>query len=101
MSHYVEKVQERMRIEGRNIAGNGGLFSGKTTCPFRSGVLEESQSLFEILMSDARVSHELAINLVMALLRTGIDSVRNTWKYSQQRLVICRQSHFRDQSLIK
>ena len=76
MGRHVDKVEERMRAEGRYLTGEEGLFSGKTTCPFTTGVLEESQSLFEVLMHDDRASHELAINLVMALLRTGIDSVR-------------------------
>ncbi|KAK2153576.1 hypothetical protein LSH36_292g03037 [Paralvinella palmiformis] len=76
MNEYVEKVQRRNRKTGQTVS-NGVIFSGKTTCPFNTGILEESNSLFEILLRDSRVSQDLAVNLVMALLRTGIDSTGN------------------------
>jgi len=45
-------------------------------CPF-SGSLnsDDGVSVLDALTTDPRVSTELAVNLVMALFRTGIDSV--------------------------
>jgi len=37
--------------------------------------------VLDALTSDPRVSTELAVNLVMALLRTGIDSVRSAARF--------------------
>ena len=65
MGAHVQRIAERVRREG----------SSSDMCPFTLGVLEEDRSMFEVLMQDSRVTNELAVNLIMALFRTGIDSV--------------------------
>ena len=67
MGGYVSDVEKRVKGSGSG---------GRDVCPFSADVTEEGRSVFEVLMSDDGVSQELAVNLIMALLRTGIDSVR-------------------------
>ena len=66
MGKHVDRIAERVRTEG----------SDSNLCPFTTAVLKEDRSMFEVLMQDSRVTNELAVNLIMALFRTGIDSVR-------------------------
>jgi len=65
------RTRRRMpRLMTSNDAGVQGA------CPF-SGALssDDAACVLDALTSDPRVSSELAVNLVMALFRTGIDSV--------------------------
>ena len=66
MGRHVREVESRVR-------GSGPV--DRDVCPFSVDVREEGRSVFEVLMSDDGVSQDLAVNLIMALLRTGIDSV--------------------------
>ncbi len=67
MGKHVETIAQRVREGSPSI--ERGL------CPFTTALLQEDRSMFEILMQDGRVTNELAVNLIMALFRTGIDSV--------------------------
>ena len=69
MGRHVQRVRDKVRENG----GEGGIEQG--LCPFTLELLKEDRSMFEVLMQDDRVTTELAVNLIMALFRTGIDSV--------------------------
>ena len=69
MGKHVNTIVERVR--NSTIAN-----PAQGLCPFTTALLEEDRSMFEILMQDDRVTNELAVNMIMALFRTGIDSVR-------------------------
>ena len=89
MGKHVNAAEQR--VMGQMSTNDAALQTTQLpvgTCPF-SGALrglepemgdDESACVIEMLIRDPRVSRELAVNLVMALFRTGIDSVR----YAQQ-----------------
>lgn len=70
----MKRVQKKVRQSNTALADGSGQGS---LCPFTVEVEQEDRSMFEVLFQDDRVSEELAVNFVMALLRTGIDSVSN------------------------
>jgi hypothetical protein len=75
MGKHVQQVMHRVRKDNSTLDLEP-LVTGSTSCPFSSAILEESSSMFELLLRDERVTEELTINLIMALFRTGIDSVQ-------------------------
>ena len=71
MGKHVQRVKDKLKASGKDAAGDEqGL------CPFTLELVKEDRSMFEVLMQDERVTNELVVNLIMALFRTGIDSVR-------------------------
>ena len=70
MGVHVDRVAEQVRRSGDVLVG------GSSRCPFTVAFKTEERSMFEVLLQDDRVTRELAVNLIMALFRTGIDSVR-------------------------
>lgn len=117
MSKYVNAVEARTtgkrREKARHLSSTVGDSGGRGKgggCPFSSGRLaadagaaaepevdaavaqdlmdEQALCVFEMLSSDPRVSDELAVNLVMALFRTGIDSTGNTLAFFLHNLAL-------------
>jgi hypothetical protein len=81
MGKYVYAAQERAGLDPQSIS-----HQSQSACPFAraftsmdkqaySKAIEDGSPVLDVLSRDPRVSSELAINLVMALFRTGIDSV--------------------------
>jgi len=78
MGKYVEAAQQRSRHTVRRLTTS--CDAGRhSACPFTGAMNDddddEVRCVLDALASDPRVSTELAVNLVMALFRTGIDSV--------------------------
>jgi len=71
MGKYVTAAQQRTRRTMPRMMTSPGA------CPFSgaSASDDEATCVLDSLTSDPRVSTELAVNLVMALFRTGVDSV--------------------------
>ena len=65
----MKKVAKKVQQSGNCMTLEDGL------CPFTASKLYEDRSMFQVLMQDDRISNELVVNLIMALFRTGIDSV--------------------------
>lgn len=92
MGKYVYAAQQRAANDLPHSIGDltteDGASQSQSTCPFAtmfraapsrkhlSDVVDDGASVLDVLSHDPRVSSELAVNLVMALFRTGIDSVR-------------------------
>ena len=71
MAEHVQRVADKVTSK----RGSGSDLSEEALCPFTVGLLQEDRSMFEVLLQDDRATKELAVNLIMALFRTGIDSV--------------------------
>jgi len=72
MGKYVDAAQRRSRRTMTRMMTS----HTQGACPFSGAVnTDDAVCVLDALMSDPRVSTELAVNLVMALFRTGIDSV--------------------------
>jgi hypothetical protein len=92
MGKYVYAAQQRAAnnppLEIGDESTEDDASRSRGTCPFAmmfrsapnqkqlSDVIDDGASVLDVLSHDPRVSSELAVNLVMALFRTGIDSVR-------------------------
>lgn len=82
MGKHVDRIgmQIQKKALALKLAPSSSLSASSLSgCPF-GGVFDpkievEDRSVYELLMIDNRVEKELADNLVMALFRTGIDSV--------------------------
>ena len=94
MGKYIREVEERIAAEPQRLKertfqnqelsvcsyGGGRSQGGQLSdTQLDSSLIPDSSSsdlcILKMLMQDPRVSPELAVNLVMALFRTGIDSV--------------------------
>ena len=75
MGKHVQRVKDKLKESGKDAGDEQGL------CPFTLELVKEDRSMFEVLMQDERVTNELVVNLIMALFRTGIDSVRTKQMY--------------------
>ena len=75
MGKYVDAAQRRSRhTMPRLMKSNDAGVQG--ACPFTGAIhSDDTACVLDSLTADPRVSTELAVNLVMALFRTGIDSV--------------------------
>ena len=75
MGKYVDAAQRRTRGKMPSLMTSSDA-DVQGACPF-SGTMnnDETKCVLDALTADPRVCTELAVNLVMALFRTGIDSV--------------------------
>ena len=71
MGVHVNRLRERATEHALEKAANPKAHG---VCPY-SAHQTEDKSIYETLMSDDRVSNDLCANIIMALFRTGIDSV--------------------------
>ena len=74
MGVHVDRLRERAleHAEEKKAAASA---ESQGVCPFSAHKTEDNKSIYETLMSDDRVSKDLSANIIMALFRTGIDSV--------------------------
>ena len=54
---------------------------------FKSDIEVEDRSVYELLRLDDRVDHDLAVSLVTALFRTGIDSVSYRFRDNREVMI--------------
>ena len=84
MGKYVRAAQDR--VAGMPVSGDDQQTDQGSRCPFHQTMaalgrqrhlkaMDDGAPVLDVLSHDSRVSSELAINLVMAIFRTGIDSV--------------------------
>ena len=76
MGKYVEAAQRRTRRRMPHLMASNDAGVPAGACPFTGAIhSDDAVCVLDALTADPRVSTELAVNLVMALFRTGIDSV--------------------------
>ena len=72
MGVHVDRLRERALEHAQEKAANA---ESQGVCPYSAHNTEDNKSIYETLMNDDRVSKDLSANIIMALFRTGIDSV--------------------------
>lgn len=65
------------RIMAKYVGDIAGRVSTDTSgaCPFARSLQQENRSLYEVMQGDKRITTDLLENFIMAVFRTGVDSV--------------------------
>ena len=79
MGVHVDRLRERALEHAQEKKAAANAAESQAVCPYSAAhKTEDNKSIYETLMSDDRVSKDLSANIIMALFRTGIDSV--SWR---------------------
>jgi hypothetical protein len=93
--HHIDNVCSINVRVGRIMAKYVGDIAGRVStdmsgaCPFARSLQQEHRSLYEVMQGDKRITTDLLENFIMAVFRTGVDSVGSSLV---QHNIVCRLS---------